>query len=64
MGNKDVAVIFCMDVSGSMCVSQPIKGKFSLKGDKTNEMKDLMKFGDGSDQFLQGERNITYVSRM
>jgi len=21
MGNKDVSVIFCMDVSGSMCVS-------------------------------------------
>lgn len=27
-------------------------------------MKDLLKFGDGSDQFLQGERNVTYVSRM
>ena len=27
-------------------------------------MKDLMKFSDGSDQFLQGERNVTYVSRM
>jgi len=64
MGNKDISVIFCMDVSGSMCVSQPIKGKFSLKGDKAKEMKDLMKFGDGSDQFLQGEKNVTYVSRM
>ena len=27
-------------------------------------MNDLMKFSDGSDQFLQGERNVTYVSRM
>jgi hypothetical protein len=27
-------------------------------------MKELMKFGDGSDQYLQGERNVTYVSRM
>lgn len=27
-------------------------------------MKELKKFGDGSDQFLQGERNVTYVSRM
>lgn len=23
-----------------------------------------MKFSDGSDQFTQGERNVTYVSRM
>jgi len=27
-------------------------------------MKDLMKFSDGSDQRLQGEKNTTYVSRM
>jgi len=24
---KDVSVVFCIDVSGSMCVSQPIKGQ-------------------------------------
>lgn len=27
-------------------------------------MKSLMSFSDGSDQFLQGERGVTYVSRM
>lgn len=27
-------------------------------------MAELMKFSDGSEQFLQGERNVTYVSRM
>jgi len=27
-------------------------------------MQELMKFSDGSDQFTQGERNVTYVSRM
>ena len=47
-----------------MCVSQPVKGKFKIKGDKTGAMRDLMKFSDGSDQFLQGERQVTYVSRM
>lgn len=47
-----------------MCVSQEIRGKHKLKGDKTGAMQDLMKFSDGSDQFLQGERNVTYVSRM
>lgn len=55
MGMKEISVVFCIDQSGSMCCSQPIKGKFKLKGDKTEEMKELMKFSDGSDQFLQGE---------
>lgn len=64
MGKKDISVIFVMDQSGSMCVSTPIQGKFELKGDKTKEMKELMKFSDGSDQFLQGEKQVTYVSRM
>ena len=64
MGQKDISVIFCVDQSGSMCVSQEVKGKHKLKGDKTDAMKDLLKFGDGSDQYMQGERNVTYVSRM
>ena len=62
--SQDISVVFCIDQSGSMCCSQAIQGKFKLKGDKTSEMNDLMKFSDGSDQFLQGERNVTYVSRM
>ena len=45
-------MVFCIDISGSMCVSKPIAGKHSIKGDKTNDMKDLMKFSDGSDQRL------------
>jgi len=47
---KDISVVFCIDTSGSMCVSQPIQGHHLLKGDKMTEMKDeLAKFGDGSD---------------
>ena len=29
----DISVIFCMDISGSMCVSQAVSGKHALKGD-------------------------------
>lgn len=47
-----------------MCVSKAVKGKHQIKGDKTDGLKELMKWSDGSDQFLQGERNVTYVSRM
>ena len=51
--NADISVIFCLDISGSMCVSQPIEGKHNIKGDKVADMKkDLLKFGDGSDQFF------------
>lgn len=64
VGKQEISVVFCIDMSGSMCVSQPVVGKHSIKGDKTNELKNLMKFSDGSDQRLQGENNITYVSRM
>ncbi|CDW86904.1 type a von willebrand factor domain-containing protein [Stylonychia lemnae] len=64
VGNQDITVVFCIDISGSMCVSQPIAGKHSIKGDKTQALRNLMQFSDGSDQRLQGEDNVTYISRL
>lgn len=62
---QDISVVFCVDVSGSMCVSQPIAGHHRIKGDRINSMKaELMKFGDGSDQRLNGDHGVTYVSRL
>lgn len=63
-GKKDISVVFCVDQSGSMCVSQPVKGKHQIKNDRTKDLQDLMKFSDGSIQTRQNERNVTYVSRM
>lgn len=64
--DEDISVIFCIDISGSMCVSQPVQGKHVIKGDKISGLKkDLAKFGDGSDQFMSlSEKDVTYVSRM
>jgi len=63
--NEDISVVFCIDISGSMCVSKPIAGKFKLKGGSSVDVKELMKFSDGSDQHLNGEhKNLTYVSRL
>jgi hypothetical protein len=62
--NDEQSLIFCFDISGSMCVSTPIEGKHKFKGcylDKT--VKDLMAFSDRSDQFI-GNRNVTYISRL
>lgn len=46
LGAKEISVVFCIDQSGSMCCTEPIQGKFKIKGDKTASMKDLMKFSD------------------
>ncbi|CDW82116.1 type a von willebrand factor domain-containing protein [Stylonychia lemnae] len=64
-GQKDISVIFCIDISGSMCVSLPVVGRHQLKGDRMKGISaELMKFGDGSDQRLRGDHNVTYVSRL
>lgn len=34
MKGQDISVVFCLDVSGSMCVTEPIKGKHNIKGDR------------------------------
>lgn len=61
---SDVSVIFCLDTSGSMCVTTPVTGKLKIKGDRLKELQDLMKFSDGSDQFYNENRNSTYISRL
>eukprot|EP00826_Nyctotherus_ovalis_P031174 TRINITY_DN2488_c0_g2_i3.p1 TRINITY_DN2488_c0_g2~~TRINITY_DN2488_c0_g2_i3.p1 ORF type:complete len:562 (+),score=186.15 TRINITY_DN2488_c0_g2_i3:80-1765(+) len=64
-GGEDITLMFCIDVSGSMCVTQPIEGRMALKYDKLKKLQTLKKFGNGSQQYTQGERaNQTYVSRM
>ena len=35
---KENSVIFCIDQSGSMCVSQPVQGNFKIKGDRKDEL--------------------------
>lgn len=64
-GGENITVMFCIDVSGSMCVTQAVTGKMRLKYDKVKKLQDLMKFSDGSYQYTDTEnRNATYVSRM
>lgn len=38
MSGQDISVIFCLDVSGSMCVTQAVDGKLKLKSDKLNKL--------------------------
>lgn len=49
-----------------MCVTEPIEGKFSLKGDRRNkDIAELAEYDDGSDQFInESDKGVTYVSRL
>jgi hypothetical protein len=38
LAGQDISVIFCLDVSGSMCVTQPVAGKHQIKGDRKKEL--------------------------
>lgn len=36
---NDNLVIFCIDISGSMCVTTEIQGKLALKGDHNKNLR-------------------------
>merc|ERR1719361_1415858 len=61
-------ILFCIDVSGSMCVSQEIDGKhahFKLKGNRLNQIHDdLSQFIDGNANHLNVASDRQYVSRL
>ena len=35
---EDIAIVFCVDISGSMGVTKPMTGKFKIKGDRLSEL--------------------------
>ena len=61
-------IIFCVDVSGSMCVTQPIDAKhsqFKLRGSRLDKDHDnLSQFIDGNANHLNQQSDIQYVSRL
>lgn len=63
-GVDDALVVFCIDVSGSMCVTTEVPGKFELKGhDRVRGLSTLNTAGE--DQFMPRQRrDVTYVSRL
>ena len=38
MSGQDISVVFCLDISGSMCVSMPVQGHHAIKGDRRKEL--------------------------
>lgn len=64
--NDEKTILYCFDVSGSMCVSEALDGKFKIKGDYLSKLQsNLSEFLDGSSQnFHNNQSNITYISRL
>ncbi|CAG9322630.1 unnamed protein product [Blepharisma stoltei] len=58
-------IIFCIDISGSMCVTQPVSGNILLKTNKLKDLQNQFRMDIEGPQYMPSEqRNITYVSRL
>lgn len=63
-GETTGLVIFCLDTSGSMCMTQELQGTMQLRGN-TQIGRISRTTEDMRDQFLPGQRrDVTYVSRL
>lgn len=62
--NDSRSIIFCIDMSGSMCVTEPISGNLGLKTNKLNELKKQLGPQEGPQYLPKEKKNVTYVSRL
>jgi hypothetical protein len=61
---SEKVLIFCIDISGSMCVTTELRGRHQLKGGE-NLQKLASLNTEGADQWMRGQRrDVTYVSRL
>lgn len=69
-GESDDIIVFCIDVSGSMCCTSEITGDIKIKADSSLHQSlstfiDANRGGGYAEQFLPNEnRDVTYVSRL
>lgn len=64
-GNQEdeSGVIFCIDISGSMCLTTEVQGRLQLKGNPLQRLAGLNT--EGASQRLPNERRgVTYISRL
>jgi hypothetical protein len=58
-------VLFCIDVSGSMCITTEIEGKHKIRGDKLSDLAKSLNENNQVDQWMPNQRrDVTYVSRL
>lgn len=63
-GRDESLVIFCVDISGSMCVTSEVAGYMELRGGST--LRRMQRMNDTyEDQYLPSQRrDVTYISRL
>nr|KAG5704944.1 hypothetical protein BaRGS_022786 [Batillaria attramentaria] len=63
-GRDESLVIFCVDISGSMCVTSEVPGYMKLRGG--SQLRRVQQMSDThEDQFLPHQRrDVTYISRL
>jgi hypothetical protein len=63
-GVDETLVVFCVDTSGSMCVTTEVPGKVKLRG--SERLSKLQSLNDTREsQWIPGQKhNVTYVSRL
>lgn len=59
----DERIVFCVDISGSMCTSTEVPGHVRLRGDRSSRLNAELN-SEGAPQRLPGQRNVSYVSRL
>jgi hypothetical protein len=64
--STESCIVFAVDVSGSMCVSTAVNGKFELRGakEREDEFKELLAEHKDYQHRLPGYSAVTYVSRL
>ncbi|KAH3747910.1 hypothetical protein DPMN_182345 [Dreissena polymorpha] len=63
-GQDESLVVFCVDVSGSMCVTTEVPGHIELRGAESLRRARLMNHERGDQYLPRQNRNVTYISRL
>lgn len=63
-GLDESLVVFCLDVSGSMCVTTEVPGQVELRGASSLRRAQLLNRERADQHLPRQRRNVTYVSRL
>ncbi|KAK3593841.1 hypothetical protein CHS0354_011443 [Potamilus streckersoni] len=63
-GTDQSLVLFCVDISGSMCVTTEVPGNLKLRGAESLHRAQLLNRERGDQYLPKQRRNVTYISRL
>ena len=63
-GMEEQNVVFCVDISGSMCVTTEVQANVSLKGGADSREASVRAHAEGDQKLPHEKRGVKYVSRL